>query len=293
MKRFCLFLLLMGVMNVSLFAQEEIRLFPNGAPGETNGFPEEIADDSGGKVAGEPVVRVSNVSVPTITIYQPVQELACGTAMIVCPGGGYGILAYDLEGTEICEWLNDLGITAVLLKYRVPRREGREKHEAPLQDAQRAISYIRANSEALHVNPERIGIMGFSAGAHLSVMVSNCYQERTYPVVDATDQASVRPDFCLLVYPAYLDGKTFGTLASEINVTANTPPTMLVQTEDDTSYINSSLFYYFALKEAGVPAVMHLYSHGGHGYGLRDTKASVNEWPDRAETWMRSLGFIE
>jgi acetyl esterase/lipase len=293
MKRFYLLLLVAGIMHAPLFSQEEIRLFPDGAPGEAAGFPEETADDSGGKVAGETVTRVGNVSVPMITIYQPVQELACGTAMIVCPGGGYNILAYDLEGTEICEWLNDLGITAILLKYRVPRREGREKQEAPLQDAQRAISYVRAHSEKLNVHPERIGIMGFSAGAHLSTMVSNSHQERTYPVVDAVDQASMRPDFCLLVYPAYLDGKTFGALAPEIKVTAKTPPTMLVQAEDDKSFINSSLFYYYALKEAGVPAVMHLYSEGGHGYGLRDTKAVVNEWPDRAETWMRSLGLIE
>lgn len=293
MKRFYLLLLLAGIMSAPLFSQEAIRLFPKGAPGETVVLPDETADTSGGKVAGEIVTRVSNVSTPTITIYHPVQELACGTAMIVCPGGGYGILAYDLEGTEICYWLNDLGITAVLLKYRVPRREGREKHEAPLQDAQRAISYVRANSEKLNVHPERIGIMGFSAGAHLSAIASNSYQARAYPYVDEADLASRRPDFCLLVYPAYLDGKTFGTIAPELKVTARTPPTMLVQTQDDKSYINSSLFYYFALKEAGVPVEMHLYSKGGHGYGLRDTEATVNEWPDRAETWMRSLELIE
>lgn len=291
----CLYLwiLFMSVVGIQTFAQDEIKLFPKGAPGETVTLPEESADLTGKKVAGETVQRISNVSDPLITIYHPVQELANGTAMIVCPGGGYNILAYDMEGTEICDWLNDLGITAILLKYRVPRREGREKHEAPLQDAQRAISYVRANYEELNIHPDRIGIMGFSAGAHLSVMVSNNSHERTYPVIDELDKADTRPDFCLLVYPAYLDGQTFGTLAPEIKVSSATPPTMLVQSEDDKSYINSSLSYYYALKEAGVPAVMHLYSDGGHGYGMRDTQATANEWPDRAETWMRTLGVIE
>lgn len=294
MKRFFLFLILMNVMSLQVFSQnEEVRLFPGVAPGEKGNLSEEVADITGNKVGGETVQRVSNVSDPVITIYQPVQELANGTAMVVCPGGGYNILAYDLEGTEICEWLNDMGITAVLLKYRVPRREGMEKHAAPLQDAQRAVSYVRAHAEKLHIHPERIGIMGFSAGAHLSVMTCNNPEEHTYPAVDACDKFTSRPNFCLLVYPAYLGGEMFGTLASDIKVSSETPPTMLVQTQDDKSHINSSLFYYYALKEAGVSATMHLYSQGGHGYGLRDTKSTVNEWPERAEYWLRSLGMIE
>jgi acetyl esterase/lipase len=293
MKRFFLFLLLMNIMSLHVLSQEEaIRLFPGGAPGEKGETPEEAADITGNKVGGETVQRIRNVSDPAITIYPPVQELANGTAMIVCPGGGYTILAYDLEGTEICEWLNDLGIMAVLLKYRVPRREGMANHAAPLQDAQRAISYVRAHAEKLYIHPERIGIIGFSAGAHLSVMACNNPDEHTYPVVDECDKFSSRPDFCLLVYPAYLNGETFGVPAPEIKVSSKTPPTMLVQTQDDKS-LNSSICYYYALKEAGVPATMHLYSQGGHGYGLRDTKAVVNEWPERAEYWLRSLGMIE
>ena len=292
MKRF-LVIFFSSIISMNVFSQQEVRLFKGTAPGENIVLPKESSDKSGDKVGGVAVQRMSNVSDPMITIYRPVQELACGTAMIVCPGGGYHILAYDLEGSEICEWLNDLGITAILLKYRVPKREGRERHEAPLQDAQRAISYVRANYERLNISPERIGIMGFSAGAHLSAMVCNSYTERTYPAADRFDNVSMRPDFCLLVYPAYLSGNTFGTLAPEINVTKDTPPTMLVHTEDDKALINSSLFYYFALKEAGAPVVMHLYNDGGHGYGMRDTKATVNEWPDRAESWMRSIGVIE
>lgn len=282
----------MSFCMVNLMAQESpVLLFPDGAPGESVKLIEK-ADTDGGYTGGSPVLRITNVSEPTITIYPAADVNATGAAMIVCPGGGYNILAYDLEGDEVCEWLNSMGITAVLLKYRVPRREGSQKHEAPLQDVQRAISYIRSKSNEINIDPERIGVMGFSAGAHLSVMASNNYATRTYPAKDVIDKVSCRPDFCLLVYPAYLDGKNF-QLAPEIKVTSGTPPTMLIQTEDDKSYINSSLFYYYALKEHSVPARMHLYSKGGHGYGLRDTGVAVNEWPERAEDWFRDLGMIE
>ncbi len=288
-----IFPLLIGVclINTSMAQENPILLFPKGAPGETIKLIEK-ADTDGGKTGGESVLRITNVSEPTITIYHAPDDVASGAAMIVCPGGGYNILAYDLEGDEVCEWLNNLGITAVLLKYRVPRREGLEKHEAPLQDVQRTIGYVRANAENLNIDSKRIGVMGFSAGGHLAAMVSNNFLKRTYSAIDVTDKVSCRPDYCLLVYPAYLDGENF-QLAPELKVSSATPPTMLIQAEDDKSYINSSIFYYYALKEAGVPAWMHLYSQGGHGYGLRDTGASVNEWPDRAEDWFREIGLIE
>ena len=287
-------LLLVGVscvMGTAMAQNNPILLFPKGAPGETTKLIEK-ADADGGKTGGETVLRITNVSEPTITVYSAPDEVATGAAVVVCPGGVYNILAYDLEGDEVCEWLNNLGVTAVLLKYRVPRREGRAKHEAPLQDVQRAIGYVRTHAEEMNLDPQRIGVMGFSAGGHLSAMASNNFDKRTYPAVDAADKASCRPDFCLLVYPAYLDGENF-QLAPEVKVSSTTPPTMMIQAEDDKSYINSSLFYYYALKEAGVPAWMHLYSKGGHGYGLRDTGAAVNEWPDRAEDWFREIGVIE
>lgn len=278
-------------MNSAMAQDSPILLFPDGAPGETTRLTEK-ADREGGFTGGEPVLRITGVSEPTITIYTPSEELANGSALIVCPGGGYNILAYDLEGDEVCQWLNELGITAVLLKYRVPRREGLQKHEAPLQDVQRAISYIRHNAKTLNIDEKSIGVMGFSAGAHLAATVSNNYLQKTYPAIDAIDKVSCRPDFCLLVYPAYLDSQNF-QVAPEVKPTKDTPQTMIIQTEDDKSYINSSLFYYYALKEAGVPVEMHLYSKGGHGYGLRDTGASVNEWPDRAEDWFREIGLLE
>ena len=287
-----LFLLITNLITGSIMAQDKpIQLFPKGAPGEQTKLIEKALPE-GGKVGGASVLRLSGVSDPTITIYPASDEVATGAAMVVCPGGGYEILAYDLEGDEICQWLNEIGVTAVLLKYRVPRRTGLEKHTAPLQDVQRAISLVRSKAEELNLDPQRIGVMGFYAGDHLAAMASTSYDKRTYPEVDAADKVSCKPDFCLLVYPAYLDGPNF-TIAPELKVTAQTPPTMLVQTEDDKSYINSSLFYYYALKEAGVPATMHLYSKGGHGYGLRDTGNAVNEWPYRAEEWFMELGVIE
>ncbi|MDR1517038.1 MAG: alpha/beta hydrolase [Dysgonamonadaceae bacterium] len=271
-------------------AQENpIVLFPDGAPGESKKLAQK--DDWGGnKVGGCPVLRISDVSKPTLTFYPAADENNSGATIIVCPGGGYGILAYNLEGTEICKRFNEFGFNCVLLKYRVPRRQGLEKHAAALQDLQRTIAYTRSHAAAWGINPNRIGVMGFSAGAHLSVMASTAYNERSYPAVDTSDNVSLRPDFCILIYPAYLAGEHF-SLAPEIKVTADTPSTILVQAEDDSSFINSSLFYYYALKEAKVPAAMHLYPSGGHGYGLRNTGHLVNEWFFRVVSWLNDIGM--
>ena len=290
MGRFVLFLVGLLLSHMSM-AQKSVLLFPDVAPGEKRTMTE-TRDDTGDKVGELSVLRVSNVGSPAITIYPANPDVASGAAMVVCPGGGYYLLAYDLEGTEVCDWLNAAGITAILLKYRVPRRPNRPMYEAPLQDVQRAISYVRAHADELGIDPERIGIVGFSAGAHLSVMASTAYDKRSYLPIDEVDKVSCRPDYCLLVYPAYLSGKNF-QLAPEIKVTKDVPPTMIIQAEDDKSYIDSSLFYYYALKQAGVPAWMHLYSNGGHGYGLRDTGCMVNEWPDRAEDWFQELGVFD
>lgn len=290
MGRFVLFLVGLLLSHMSM-AQKSVLLFPDVAPGEKRTMTE-TRDDTGDKVGELSVLRVSNVGSPAITIYPANPDVASGAAMVVCPGGGYYLLAYDLEGTEVCDWLNAAGITAILLKYRVPRRPNRPMYEAPLQDVQRAISYVRAHADELGIDPERIGIVGFSAGAHLSVMASTAYDKRSYSPIDEVDKVSCRPDYCLLVYPAYLSGKNF-QLAPEIKVTKDVPPTMIIQAEDDKSYIDSSLFYYYALKQAGVPAWMHLYSNGGHGYGLRDTGCMVNEWPDRAEDWFQELGVFD
>jgi acetyl esterase/lipase len=285
-----LFLFLVGTMSL-LSQEKEILLFPNGAPGE-NVKLKQVDDDSGNKVAGCPVLRVGNVSEPTLTFYPAPVDNNSGVTIIVNPGGGYNILAYNLEGTEICKRFNSYGVNCVLVKYRVPRREGLEKHEAPLQDVQRAIAYTRSHAKEWNINPDKIGVLGFSAGAHLSAVASTNYSSRTYPRIDSYDDVSLRPDFTVLVYPAYLSADNF-RISPELKVDSNTPPTILIQTQDDKSFIDSSLFYYYALKQANVPAAMHLYPSGGHGYGARNTGHTVNEWPHRVLSWLRDIKMIE
>src|SRR5690554_1956434 len=285
-----LFLFLVGTMSL-LSQEKEILLFPNGAPGE-NVKLKQVDDASGNKVAGCPVLRVGNVSEPTLTFYPAPVENNSGVTIIVNPGGGYNILAYNLEGTEICKRFNSYGVNCVLVKYRVPRREGLEKHVAPLQDVQRAIAYTRSHAKEWNINSDKIGVLGFSAGAHLSAVASTNYSSRTYPRIDSYDDVSLRPDFTVLVYPAYLSADNF-KISPELKVDSNTPPTILIQTQDDKSFIDSSLFYYYALKQANVPAAMHLYPSGDHGYGARNTGHTVNEWPHRVLSWLRDIKRIE
>jgi acetyl esterase/lipase len=213
--------------------------------------------------------------------------------VVVCPGGGYEILAMDLEGTEVCQWLNSVGITAVLLKYRVPSQNGSERHTAPLQDVQRALGVIRYRAAEWQINPRHIGIMGFSAGGHLAAAASTRFGQRDYEAVDESDGVSCRPDFAMLIYPAYLIRQKGPELQPELTVTSNTPPTFLVQTEDDPLPVENSLFYYLALKNGNVPAELHLFTEGGHGYGLRRSNQAVMSWPKRAEEWMRGLGVLD
>jgi acetyl esterase/lipase len=272
------------------------RLWPETAPGEKGGMAEEadLTKTNENFVAGRRLIRLGNVSTPTLAVYKPAPDKDTGAAVLVCPGGGYHILAMDLEGTEVCEWLNSIGVTGVLVKYRVPRREGRPAHAAPLQDAQRAMGMIRHRAKELGIDPQRIGVLGFSAGGHLAAALSNIYQERTYPVVDAADKESCRPDFSVLIYPAYLTKDNQGeVLAPEMTVSSNTPPTFIAMAQDDPVKVENALVYFKALKDAKVPAAMHLYPTGGHGYGLRRTEQDVTTWPDRAADWMRSSGWLK
>jgi len=274
-------------------APQPIPLWPGAAPGEQGDIGQErdMTTPKDGKPAGKAVIRLGNVSKPSITVFRP-QGRNTGAAVVVCPGGGYNILAWDLEGTEVCKWLNSIGVTGVLLKYRVPARKNRPRHEAALQDAQRALSLVRHRAKQWGIQPDRIGILGFSAGGHLAVCASTHFDKRTYEPVDDADKESCRPDFALPIYPAYLVQKDTTELAPEIRVTAQTPPTFLVMTEDDKIRVECPIFYYLALKNAGVPAEMHLYPVGGHGYGLRPSEKLVTTWPKRAEEWMRSLGVL-
>jgi len=272
-----------------------IPLWPQGAPGERGDIgPEtDTTKPSDPLIAGQRVIRLINVTHPSITVYPPPKGKNTGAAVIVFPGGGYHILAMDLEGTEVCEWLNSIGATAILLKYRVPARQGRPRCTAALEDAQRAVGLVRLKAREWHIDPTRIGVLGFSAGGHLAAALSNNFEKRTYDPVDDADRLSCRPDFALLIYPAYLVlDVNLDELAPEIKVTANTPPTFLAQAEDDPIHVENSLFYYRALLKAHVPAEMHLYAEGGHGYGLRPSKATVTTWPNLAGEWLRSVSVL-
>jgi acetyl esterase/lipase len=271
-------------------------LWPSRAPGETKDLPAE-ADTTKPQdklIAGRPLIRLGNVSAPTLTFYPAPTGNNTGTTVLVCPGGGYNILALDLEGTEVCTWLNSIGVNAALLKYRVPRRAGLEKSLPPLQDAQRALGLLRSRASELKIDPARLGVLGFSAGGHLAAVLSNNHTTRTYAAIDAADAASCRPDFTVLIYPAYLTVKEQNdAVAPELPVSAtNTPPTFLAMTQDDNVRVETGLFYYLALKNAKVPAEMHLYPKGGHGYGLRRTDKDVTTWPDRVADWMKASGLL-
>lgn len=296
--KFSLIRFLSATMFAAVFAHaasEPIALWPGGAPGEKGGLPPEadMSKPTDNLVSGKSVIRLGNVSSPTITVFSPPAEKATGAAVLVCPGGGYHILAMDLEGTEVCEWLNSIGVTAVLLKYRVPVREGRPKHAPALQDAQRAMGVIRQRAGEWGIDPERVGCLGFSAGGHLCAVLSASAAARTYEAVDDADKQSCRPNFMALIYAAYLTDKDKSdAVFADTAVSKETPPTFLAMTQDDPVRAETALFYYLALKNAKVPAELHLYPIGGHGYGLRRTPFNISTWPQRTEEWLKSLGVL-
>ena len=268
---------------------EPIPLWPDAAPGEKG----DIGEESEQPAKGDNITRIGNVTKPTLTIYPATGENKSDAAVLIFPGGGYNILAWNLEGTEVAEWFNKIGVTAVVVKYRVPARKEQQRHAAPLQDAQRAMGMVRQQASELGINPKKIGVLGFSAGGHLAATLSTSYETRTYEAVDAADKQSCRPDFTVLIYPAYLVDKKTNELSPELKVTSETPQTFIAMTEDDGVGVEGPLFYYLALKKAKVPAEMHLYPVGGHGYGLRESKNLVSTWPSRVEDWMRSRELIK
>lgn len=283
------------VACASLLGAESMDIWPKAAPGETTQIGEE-RDTTSGKdnlIAGKRVIRLTNVSKPTITVFRPPREKDTGVTVVVMPGGGYQILAMDLEGTEICEWLNSIGITGVLLKYRVPAKLGSARAAAPLQDAQRTVGLVRYHASDWGLDPDKIGALGFSAGAHLAAALSNHFEKRTYEPADEADLMNCRPDFVALIYPGLLTEKNAGKeLSPEFKTLAGAPPTLLIQAEDDPVHVENSLLYYAALKDARVAAEMHLFAKGGHGYGLRRSELPVTAWPSLAEKWMRSLDVL-
>jgi acetyl esterase/lipase len=267
-----------------------IDVWPGRAPGETKDIgPEEFRAPRGTEKPD--VRRLSNVSKPTLTVYQPPEGSRNGTAVIVCPGGGYNILAWDLEGTEVAEWLNSIGITAFILKYRVPRRENFPNHEAPLMDGQRSISLVRSKASEFGLDPRRIGMLGFSAGGHLTAATCLRHQARQYDKLDAVDEVSCRPDFGVLIYPGLVIDNT-GKLRPELQPSDTTPPMFLAQAIDDRVKAENSIVLAMALKAVGVPAELHIYDAGGHGFGLRKSEFPCHTWPARCAEWMEHRGLL-
>jgi acetyl esterase/lipase len=301
----------------------QIPIWPGEAPDpQPVKGPEDMGSDPKFLIAGKPVVGVNNVTRPTMTVYSPI-GVNTGAAVVVFPGGGYQTLAIDLEGTEVCDWLAPKGITCVLLKYRVtdtgayPKSGPYPESPMALEDAQRTLGLLRLHAVELHIDPHKVGVLGFSAGGHLVVAMTNHFEKRIYPPIDNADRESCRPDFGIALYPGHLsragseedarEGKTKFPLPPrdklsmaddnlgvnpDLRPTSQTPPTFLLQAEDDhIDSVYDALSYYIALKTAGVPAEIHLYAQGNHAFGLRHTQLPITDWPQLVERWLRTIGI--
>jgi len=241
---------------------------------------------------------VTNVTKPTITVYRPDKDKDTGTAIIICPGGGYWNLYWELEGEEVAAWLNSIGVTGIVLKYRVPRRPDDLKGEfparRPLQDAQRAVSVVRSKAKEWGIDPKRIGIVGFSAGGHLAIATATSFDKRSYEPVDDIDKVSCRPDFAVPVYSGYLKSETKDELAAHLRVPADTPPVFLAHgSADPVSPPEHSVIMYLALRRAGVPTEMHVYAGALHGFGVRPVSNPCGTWTRSCTDWMRHQGFLK
>jgi len=283
----------------------QIPIWPGAVPdAQPAPGPEDTVIVKDHLVAGKTWVWVKDVTQPTITVYSPTGKNT-GVAVVVFPGGGFEGLAIDLEGTEICDWLTSRGITCVLLKYRAPSppydwhcdcrpNHGLNKSTLALEDAQRTMGLVRLHAADWHIDPHKVGVIGFSAGGYLVAEISTDFAHRLYQPIDAADKESCRPDFAIAVYPGHLstDENTFG-LNPEVPVTPETSPTFLVQAEDDyIDGVEQSVAYYIALQKAHVPTEMHLYAQGGHAFGLRRTELPITEWPQLVEKWLVTIGMI-
>ena len=269
-----------------------IDVWPGQAPGEKGDIgPEKVLEDT----SKNPVKRITNVTKPTLTIFQPAAEKNTGTAVVIAPGGGYHILAWDLEGEEVAAWLNSIGVTGIILKYRVPRRPGSPQDAPPkeaLMDAQRSLSLVRHRAKEWGINPQRIGILGFSAGGHLTAWTATNFDRRAYQPLDEVDRVSCRPDFAVLIYPAYLQVKNKENLAPEIRASKESPPMFFAHAGDDGVRAENSIALCLALRKAGVPAELHLYTTGGHGFGLRPTGKPCASWPQRCAEWLKAQKLL-
>jgi dienelactone hydrolase len=293
------------VSQVALAADPLVQnLWPGEIPGPPSivqGEERDLTKDTDRLIAGKRIIKLGHVRTPQMQVTLPPKDKANGAAVVVCPGGGFNILAWDLEGTEVAEWLNSIGYAAVVVKYRVPTNGQSEKPDTshpisqriigPVMDAQRAVSLTRANASKWNIDPDRIGILGFSAGGHVAVVTATQGEERTYTPVDDADKASCGVNFALPIYPGGLTEKDSTQLRPYIKVTSKTPPMFFAVAQDDQGCQASCLAMYTALTREKVPAEMHIFTHGGHGYGLRPTETPVTNWSRDAGNWMKAMGF--
>ena len=280
---------------------QRIDIWPGKVPDETGAIgPEHVRMspqlDRKKVEVTESTLLITDVTRPTITILRPVKEKDTGTAVLIFPGGGYWDLYWQLEGEEVAAWLNSIGATGIILKYRVPRRPDepeREPARRPLQDAQRALSLVRHRAGEWGINPRRIGVIGFSAGGHLAISTATRFDERTYQPMDAVDQVSCRPDFAILAYPGYLKARDKDELAPGLRIPAGTPPVFLVHGgEDLISGPEHSVVMYLALKRSGIPAELHIFAGTAHDFGVRTGDRPFNTWTESCAKWLRAQDFL-
>lgn len=300
-------ILLAGALTMNLLAQPRVlKLWPDGIPGSKNdpAYVENIVTTDGR------VTRANNVVTPDLTVFLPDPAKANGAAVLICPGGGYGTLAFDHEGNAIARWLNDNGIAGIILKYRLPSdRIMTDKSVGPLQDAQEAIRVIRRNAAGWKIDPKKVGVIGFSAGGHLASTISTHYADKVY---DVKDNTSARPDFSLLIYPVVsmdttithrgtrnnLIGpdpteKNVNRFSNEKQITRDTPPAFLVHSSDDNAVpVMNSIGYYIGLQKNKIPTELHIFQKGGHGYGLSPNGGTESSWPGLCIKWLKAMGLI-
>jgi acetyl esterase/lipase len=279
-----------------------VDLWPGSAPEESatlgaETYPMSPKLDRKQVEVTEPTRMITGVTRPTLTIYRPAKDKDTGTAMLICPGGGYWNLYWELEGEEVAAWVNSLGVTGILLKYRVPRRPDEPKGEParrPLQDAQRAVSLVRSRAREWGLSPQRIGMVGFSAGGHLAIATATSFDQRTYQPIDHVDNLSCRPDFAVLVYPGYLKAKDKDELAERLRIPTGTPPVFLAHGGDDIiSPPEHSVLMYLALRRANIPAELHVYATAAHDFGVRASDHPCSTWTEACANWLRHQGFLK
>ena len=281
--------------SVALAEPKVIDLWPGEIPGplsKADGPEQDRTKPDDRLIAGKRIIKLANVSKPQMHVFLPAADKANGGAVVICPGGGYHILAWDLEGTEVAQWLNELGFAAIVLKYRVPTGHHGDpgKWQGPVMDAQRALSITRSHADDWKLDSQRIGILGFSAGGNAAARTAVSNGNRLYDAIDDADKNSCAANFAILVYPAWLADEE-GDLKAELAVDKNTPPMFFAHAADDRVSCLSSVALFTELKKNNVPAELHIYATGGHGYGLRPTKMPVTRWPDRAAAWLSNQGL--